>query len=145
MGKRKTSNKSKVPLKYEALVQLCLVDLLNGYSRNDIMQKLENDLYEGHKSSEFCRSTKYYILQECYERCKMELAENMDKMRELFYNRLLAVYNESMLANDRQNALKSLDMMGRFAGLYDNNKKIEISGNLTQDVNISFGFAEDKE
>ena len=144
MAKRKTSNKSKVPLKYEELVQLCLVDLLNGYSRNDIMQKLNNDLYEGHKSSEFCRSTKYYILQECYERCKMELAENMDKMRELFYNRLLAVYNESLLANDRQNALKSLDMVARFAGLYDK-EKVELSGNLTENVNISFGFSEDKE
>lgn len=42
---------------------------------------------------------------------KEELEEQRDKQRELFYQRLLTVYNECMVANDRQNALKALDLL----------------------------------
>lgn len=145
MPKNKSGRKSKLPLKYEELVQLCLVDLLNGSSRNDILQKLEKDMYDGFESSKYCRSTRYNILKDTYDRVKLELQENLDKQREVFYSRLLAVYQEAMMASDRQNALKALDMFARFGGLYEDKNKVELSGNLTQDVTISFGFSDDKE
>lgn len=136
-------NKGQSSFKYEEIVQLCLVDLLNGLSRNEIMQKLQENLYEGHDTSSMCRSTKYYILQECYDRCKMELAENMDKQRELFYNRLLAVYNECMITNDRQNALKALDMFAKFGQLYPRDeKKVEVT-QTDGNIKITFGFSDD--
>ena len=129
----------------EKVVIAVWIDLCNGVSRHDIMQKLENDLMiEGVETSRLTKSMKYKIISDAYAMAKEELEEQRDKQRELFYQRLLTVFNESMEANDRQSALKALDMFARFGGLYDK-EKVEISGNLTETVNISFGFSEDKE
>ena len=129
----------------EKVVIAVWIDLCNGVSRHDIMQKLENDLMlEGVETSRLTKSMKYKIISDAYAMAKEELDEQRDKQRELFYQRLLTVFNESMEANDRQNALKALDMFAKFGGLYDK-EKVEISGNLTETVNISFGFTEDKE
>lgn len=129
----------------EKVVIACWIDLCNGVSRHDIMQKLDNDLMvEGVETSRLTKSMRYKIISDAYAMAKEELEEQRDKQRELFYNRLLTVYNECMVANDRQNALKALDLFGKFGGLYEK-EKVEISGNLTETVNISFGFTEEKE
>ena len=129
----------------EKVVIAVWIDLCNGVSRHDIMQKLDNDMMvEGVETSRLTKSMKYKVISDAYAMAKEELEEQRDKQRELFYQRLLTVFNESMEANDRQSALKSLDMFARFGGLYDK-EKVEISGNLTETVNISFGFSEDKE
>ena len=129
----------------EKVVIAVWIDLCNGVSRHDIMQKLENDLMlEGVETSRLTKSMRYKIISDAYAMAKEELDEQRDKQRELFYQRLLTVFNESMEANDRQSALKALDMFARFGGLYDK-EKVELSGNLTEDVNISFVFSENKE
>ena len=129
----------------EKVVIAVWIDLCNGVSRHDIMQKLDNDMMvEGVETSKLTKSMRYKIISDAYAMAKAELDEQRDKQRELFYQRLLTVFNESMEANDRQSALKALDMFARFGGLYDK-EKVEISGNLTETVNISFGFSEDKE
>ena len=129
----------------EKVVIAVWIDLCNGVSRHDIMQKLENDLMvEGVETSRLTKSMRYKIISDAYAMAKEELEEQRDKQRELFYQRLLTVFNESMEANDRQSALKALDLFGKFGGLYEK-EKVEISGNLTETVNISFGFSEDKE
>lgn len=129
----------------EKVVIAVWIDLCNGVSRHDIMQKLDNDLMvEGVETSRLTKSMRYKIISDAYAMAKEELDEQRDKQRELFYQRLLTVFNESMVANDRQSALKALDLFAKFGGLYDK-EKVEISGNLTETVNISFGFSEDKE
>ena len=129
----------------EKVVIAVWIDLCNGVSRHDIMQKLDNDMMvEGVETSKLTKSMRYKVISDAYAMAKAELDEQRDKQRELFYQRLLTVFNESMEANDRQNALKALDMFARFGGLYDK-EKVEISGNLTETVNISFGFTEEKE
>lgn len=129
----------------EKVVIAVWIDLCNGVSRHDIMQKLDNDMMvEGVETSKLTKSMRYKVISDAYAMAKEELEEQRDKQRELFYQRLLTVFNESMEANDRQNALKALDMFARFGGLYDK-EKVELSGNLTENVNISFVFSEDKE
>ena len=129
----------------EKVVIAVWIDLCNGVSRHDIMQKLDNDMMvEGVETSRLTKSMKYKVISDAYAMAKAELDEQRDKQRELFYQRLLTVYNECMVANDRQNALKALDLFGKFGGLYEK-EKVEISGNLTETVNISFGFTEEKE
>lgn len=129
----------------EKVVIAVWIDLCNGVSRHDIMQKLENDLMvEGVETSRLTKSMKYKVISDAYAMAKEELDEQRDKQRELFYQRLLTVFNESMVANDRQSALKALDLFAKFGGLYDK-EKVELSGNLTENVNISFSFAENKE
>lgn len=127
----------------EKVVIAVWIDLCNGVSRHDIMQKLENDLMvEGVETSRLTKSMRYKIISDAYAMAKEELEEQRDKQRELFYQRLLTVFNESMEANDRQSALKALDMFARFGDLYNNTQKVELSGNLTQDITINFGLEE---
>lgn len=127
----------------EKVVIAVWIDLCNGVSRHDIMQKLENDLMvEGVETSRLTKSMKYKVISDAYAMAKEELEEQRDKQRELFYQRLLTVFNESMEANDRQSALKALDMFARFGDLYNNTQKVELSGNLTQDITINFGLEE---
>ena len=76
---------------------------------------------------------------------KEECEEKIEEQRHMMYNRILAVYNDSINSNDRVNALKALDQLSKLIGLYDNKQKVELSGNLTETVNISFGFTEEKE
>ena len=95
----------------EKVVIAVWIDLCNGVSRHDIMQKLDSDLMvEGVETSKLTKSMRYKIISDAYAMAKAELDEQRDKQRELFYQRLLTVFNESMEANDRQNALKALDM-----------------------------------
>ena len=109
------------------------------------MQKLENDLMvEGVETSRLTKSMRYKIISDAYAMAKEELEEQRDKQRELFYQRLLTVFNESMEANDRQSALKALDMFARFGGLYDK-EKVELSGTIDHNVVVDFGFDNDDE
>ena len=127
----------------EKVVIAVWIDLCNGVSRHDIMQKLDNDMMvEGVETSKLTKSMRYKIISDAYAMAKEELEEQRDKQRELFYQRLLTVFNESMEANDRQSALKALDMFARFGDLYNNTQKVELSGNLTQDITINFGLEE---
>ena len=129
----------------EKVVIAVWIDLCNGVSRHDIMQKLDSDLMvEGVETSKLTKSMRYKIISDAYAMAKAELDEQRDKQRELFYQRLLTVFNESMEANDRQNALKALDMFAKFGGLYDK-EKFELSGTIDHNVVVDFGFDNDDE
>ena len=54
----------------------------------------------------------------------------------------MGVFYDAEQANDRQNALKALDMLGKVAGLYAKEEKdVNISGNIN--ATISFGLEEE--
>ena len=129
----------------EKVVIAVWIDLCNGVSRHDIMQKLDSDLMvEGVETSKLTKSMRYKVISDAYAMAKAELDEQRDKQRELFYQRLLTVYNECMVANDRQNALKALDLFGKFGGLYEK-EKVELSGTIDHNVVVDFGFDNDDE
>lgn len=139
--RKKSSDKPREPLDKEALIELIWVDLVNGVSRYQIMLKLERDAYDGFTTSKLSRTSKYNYLQEAYNNCKVELAEEKERQRDLFYERILSVYNDSVDQRDRQNALKALDMAIKLGGLYEQKQDINLTGTIK--ANISFGIEED--
>lgn len=130
--------KQKHHYHFQHILEQVWADLVNGLSNHEIRQKLQNDLYD-EPTSHFKKSWHYKIIAEAYKELSMELAENRDKQRVLFYNRLLALYNDSVEHNDRQVALGTLKEFAKFANLYEDVQKLEVKGNLT----IDFGFDED--
>lgn len=143
-AKRRTSDKTRKPLEKVLLVELVWKDLIKGLSRYEILRKLENDGYEGFKTSEVSRSSRYNYIQEAYENAKGELREEKEKQRDMFYSRLLSVYKDALKSNDRKNALKALDMAIKLSGLYAEEKKdVTINGNIK--ANIIFGIGGEKE
>lgn len=139
--RKKSSDKPREPLDKKALIELIWVDLVNGVSRYQIMLKLERDAYDGFTTSKLGRTSKYNYLQEAYNNCKVELAEEKERQRDLFYERILSVYNDSVDQRDRQNALKALDMAIKLGGLYEQKQDINLTGTIK--ANISFGIEED--
>lgn len=128
----------------EKVVILIWIDLCNGLTKCDIMQKLDNDMYEDIQTSKLSKSMRYKVISDAYSMAKSELEEQREKQRELFYSRLTTVFNDSMQANDRQNALKALEMFAKFGDLYTK-EKVEISGTIDHNVVIDFGFDNDEE
>ena len=124
---KKTKLKKTIPLEKEELLELIWIDIVNGLSRYQISLKLDRDAYPNHHTSNLSKS------------CEYELKENKDKQRDLFYERVLSVYNDSVDQRDRQSALKALDMIGKLGGLYAKEEKdVNITGTIK--ANISFGI-----
>lgn len=138
--KRKSSEK-KQPFDKKALIELIWIDLVNGVSRYQILLKLDRNAYEGFDTSRLGRTSRYNYIQEAYNNCKAELQEEKQKQRDLFFERILSVYNDAIENRDRQSALKALDMGIKLSGLYDEKKDINITGNIN--ANISFGLEEE--
>lgn len=136
---KKTSDKKKIPIEKEELLELIFLDLIQGYSRYQILLKLDRDAYPGHNTSKLSRACKYNYIQEAILNCQAELKETKDKQRDIFYQQILGVFYDAQQANDRQSALKALDMIGKVAGLYAKEEKdVNISGNIN--ATISFGL-----
>lgn len=139
---KKTSDKKKIPIEKEELLELIFLDLIQGYSRYQILLKLDRDAYPGHNTSKLSRACKYNYIQEAILNCQAELKETKDKQRDIFYQQILGVFYDAQQANDRQSALKALDMLGKVAGLYAKEEKdVNISGNIS--ATISFGLEEE--
>ena len=135
---KKSSHKKREPLDKEALIEVLWCEIVNGKSRFEIMKKLENDAYDGFETSKLCRTTKYNYLQEAYENCKVELAEEKEKQRGLFYERILSVYNDAIDARDRANALKALELCAKLSGVYTDKKEVNVTSG--EGITIKFGF-----
>ena len=141
---KKTKNKKYISLKKEELIELIFLDLINGESRYRIMLKLDRDAYDGFTTSKLCRATKYFYIAEAYKNCEAERREEREKQRDLFFERILSVYNDAIMNRDRQNALKALDMGCKLANLYPKEEKdINLNGNIN--ANISFGLNKEEE
>ena len=141
---KKTKNKKYISLKKEELIELIFLDLINGESRYRIMLKLNRDAYPGHNTSKLSRTSKYNYIQEAMLNCEPESKETRDNQRKLLYQQILGVFNDAQMANDRQSALKALDMLSKVAGLYAKEEKdINLNGNIN--ANISFGLNKEDE
>ncbi len=139
---RKSKNKLKQPLKKEALIELIWCDIVNGTSRYQIKKKLERDAYDGFPTSELSRSCHFNYIKEAYNNCKVEMEDEKEKQRDLFYERILSVYQDAVDARDRSNALKAIEMAAKLSGVYSEKQDINLTGNIT--ANISFGLDEEE-
>ena len=56
---KKTKEKKMIPLEKEELLELIFLDLIQGFSRYQIMLKLDRDAYPNHKTSKLSKACKY--------------------------------------------------------------------------------------
>ena len=141
MARQDTIKQNKICAKYdrEELVQLIVCDILNGVSRYRVLLKLKRDLYPDIETSKFSRSKQYDLIQEAYENCKIPLAKERDKMRNLQLARLEDILEECRDQNDRANAVNVIKEMNKLTGIYEP-EKVDVTGDIK--VNRSFGIEE---
>lgn len=114
------------------------VDIANGMSRSDCLEKIQQGLY-GNKPVKARQSA--YIYNAALDRFAVDTDIEADRLRNLFWGRYETIYADCVNNNDRYNARCTLDSMAKiFLGINDRNKATIDIQNNGGDIKISFGF-----
>lgn len=129
--------------KADDLVSLVYVDICNGASRSDVIQKLQLGEY-GNKPIKARQSAYYY--NAALDRFAVDTDIEAEKLRDMFYARYETILAECMKRNDVFNARATLDSMAKiFLGVRDGNQtNIQVNNNSDGKVVVTFGFGENK-
>lgn len=123
--------------KADDLVSLVYVDICNGVSRSDVIQKLQLGEY-GNKPIKARQSAYYY--NAALDRFAVDTDIEAEKLRDMFYARYETILAECMKKNDVFNARATLDSMAKiFLGVRDNQTNIQVNSEK-DGITINFGF-----
>lgn len=123
---------------YNELIYRITSDIIEGASRGTVVRKMKNNEYNmSFKTSEYADNTIVKMYKEAHRWLKVEQDGDKDQLRNVFYERYLNLYKNSLKANDRTNALATLKEMTRMLGLNEPEKL-----NIKEDrrIIIDFGF-----
>ena len=123
---------------YNELIYRITSDIIEGASRGTVVRKMKNNEYNmSFKTSEYADNTIVKMYKEAHRWLKVEQDGDKDQLRNVFYERYLNLYKNSLQANDRTNALATLKEMTRMLGLNEPEKL-----NIKEDrrIIIDFGF-----
>lgn len=142
---KKTPAKNGMPTltedynKADDLVSLVYVDICNGVSRSDVIQKLQLGEY-GNKPYKARQSAYYY--NAALDRFAVDTDIEAEKLRDMFYARYETILAECMKRNDVFNARATLDSMAKiFLGVRDGNQtNIQVNSDKDGGITINFGF-----
>lgn len=125
--------------KADDLVSLVYVDICNGVSRSDVIQKLQLGEY-GNKPIKARQSAYYY--NAALDRFAVDTDIEAEKLRDMFYARYETILAECMKRNDVFNARATLDSMAKiFLGIRDGNQtNIQVNSDKDGGITINFGF-----
>ena len=125
--------------KADDLVSLVYVDICNGVSRSDVIQKLQLGEY-GNKPYKARQSAYYY--NAALDRFAVDTDIEAEKLRDMFYARYETILAECMKRNDVFNARATLDSMAKiFLGIRDGNQtNIQVNSDKDGGITINFGF-----
>lgn len=125
--------------KTDDLVSLVYVDIANGVSRSDCLDKLKQGLY-GNKPYSARHSADYY--NAALDRFAVDCDIEAERLRNLFYGRYEALLEEAVKKGDLYNARGILDSMSRIFGVEKKtpDTAIQINSDKENGVTINFGF-----
>lgn len=132
--------------KADALVDLVYVDIANGVSRSEIIQKITKGIYEGMERG-FCARTAAYYYNAALDRFADDRNIEAEKLRDMFFGRYESLLQDAVKKGDLYNARGILDSMARIFGV----EKKDSPQNAVQIINnkegikVSFGFNNDVE
>lgn len=128
--------------KAELLIEECYVDICNGCSRSDVVQKLMDGIYESSKGKKYCYSQAQNYWKAAMNRFEYDAQLSKEEIRDVLLGRYNSVYQDAIEMGDRNAAIRVLDSLSKIAGLFENNKPttaVQINSN-DKEVTINFGF-----
>lgn len=125
--------------KADDLVSLVYIDIANGVSRSDCLDKLKQGLY-GNKPYKARQAALYY--NAALDRFAVDTDIEAERLRNLFYGRYEALLEEAVKKGDIYNARGILDSMSRIFGVERKNPDTAIMINSDKEggVTVNFGF-----
>lgn len=124
--------------KSDELVELVYVDIANGASRSDCIQKLKEGTYGNKPYSP--RQSQYYY-NAALDRFAVDTDIEAEKLRNVFYGRYESLLNDAIEKGDIYNARGILDSMSRIFGVEKKmpQNAIQIQGG-DEKIVINFGL-----
>lgn len=123
--------------KADDLVSLIYVDICNGVSRSDVLQKIQLGEYDNKPIK--ARQAAYYY-NAALDRFAVDTDIEMNKLKDVFYSRYETILADCMSRGDVFNARATLDSMAKiFLGIRDNQTNIQLNNNK-DGITINFGF-----
>ena len=125
--------------KSDDLVSLVYVDIANGVSRSDCLEKLKKGLY-GNNPYKSRQAALYY--NAALDRFAVDTDVEAERLRNVFYGRYEALLEEAVKKGDIYNARGILDSMSRIFGVEKKipDTAIQINSSQENGITINFGF-----
>lgn len=127
--------------KAEALVDLVYVDIANGVSRSDVIQKITKGVYECMEKP-FCARQAANYYNAALDRFAEDRNIESEKLRDMFFGRYESLLADAVKKGDLYNARGILDSMARIFGVEKKDAPqtaIQINNNK-EGITVNFGF-----
>ena len=129
----------------DELVSLVYVDLANGVTKSEAIEKLGKGLYEGQKKP-IKRRTAIDYVNAAYQRMQYDFEAKAEEMRADLYTKLMTVYADAIQKNDRYNAVQALNSLMKLTGVAMDKQQTNIQLNANKEgITINFGFKKEEE
>lgn len=134
-------------LKADKIVDEVYVDLINGLTKSDIIQKLQEGLYTLQNGKGINPRTGIEYINAAQQRLAFDFEKDAEKLRADLYSKMMAVYADCMEAGDRYNALIALDKLMKLTGVANDKPStaIQINSDKEGGVTVNFGFSDNKD
>lgn len=119
------------------LLQEVVADIVNGFTRNDIVMKFANKQYEYQKKALGERQATEYIKM-AYLILAEDRIKEQDMMRDQLYGQYMMLYNDMVMNGNTFGAKGILDSMAKI--FLNDERKIDLSVSGDQPITINFGF-----
>lgn len=115
------------------------VDIANGMSRSDCLEKIQQGLY-GNKPVKARQSA--YIYNAALDRFAVDCDVEAERLRNVFYGRYESIFQQCIDNNDMYNARATLTDMARIFGIEKKTPDTAIMINSDKEggVTVNFGF-----
>ena len=131
--------------KADDLVSLVYVDIANGVSRSDVIQKITNGVYDGMERPLAARTAANYY-NAALDRFAVDCDIEAERLRNMFYGRYESLLEECIRKGDMYNARGVLDSMSRIFGVERKTPETAIQINNNKDgITVNFGFGKEEE
>lgn len=131
--------------KADDLVSLVYVDIANGVSRSDVIEKITKGVYNGMERPLAARTAANYY-NAALDRFAVDCDIEAERLRNLFYGRYESLLADAIEKGDIYNARGILDSMSRIFGVERKTPETAIQINNNKDgITVNFGFAKKEE
>lgn len=133
-------------LRADKIVDEIYVDLCNGLTKSDVIQKMSEGLYENQNGKGIKERTAIDYLNAAQQRMAYDFESQAEEMRADLYTKLLSVYADAVQKNDRYNAIQAVQTIMKLTGVALDKPQNNIQVNANKEgIQISFGFKKDEE
>ena len=109
--------KEKREIARRLLIEEVAVDLVNGVPKSEILQKLQDGIYEHVTSPTMSMVTSYRVYNAAMAKIRQDSEDSITEKRELLWSRYENLYRESLELGNHMNARACLSDMARIFGL----------------------------